>query len=476
MKVADLTELAARNLREALLRNSLTTMGIAVGVASLIAMLSLGVGLQRLFTQRLESSGLFDSVVVRPRPNLAGMRPTAGQRLSGDLPPQTPAHPLDEAARAELARLPAVVEVYPDLRFTGDVRFGTNGQVTQIASLPPSASSEDAFEDMQGHFFASPQAHQVILQTDLANDLAESEHLQPADLIGREIVLRYAGRQPLDTHDPDPATDAGADSATRTARRGEPGPEEAALGFSVISSQILLRVAGIVDAESVPTGALGFGRAGAYVPVAVAESMGVVQGNDMSEVIRSAVEGGGNRYANLTVRMRRPADVAAAEDSIKGMGFATFSLLDVTRNLQRAFAVLDLLLGIFGSLALAVASLGIVNTLVMSILRAAPRNWRLQGSGRFRPRRSPAFLRGSGGHGSSRRGHGRGTRLGDRPFHPVRHQRLSAPSRCPRRAHLDLASLANRRGHRLFHRGEPRGGHLSGGARRQTGPGRGAAL
>ena len=32
------------------------------------------------------------------------------------------------------------------------------------------------------------------------------------------------------------------------------------------------------------------------------------------------------------------------------------------------FAILDMLLGIFGSLALAVASLGIVNTLVMSIL------------------------------------------------------------------------------------------------------------
>jgi putative ABC transport system permease protein len=50
------------------------------------------------------------------------------------------------------------------------------------------------------------------------------------------------------------------------------------------------------------------------------------------------------------------------------MGFRTFSLMDFTRNLSRVFAILDLLLGIFGSLALAVASLGIVNTLVMAIL------------------------------------------------------------------------------------------------------------
>ncbi len=50
------------------------------------------------------------------------------------------------------------------------------------------------------------------------------------------------------------------------------------------------------------------------------------------------------------------------------MGFNTFSILDATRSVRRFFAVLDLFLGIFGSLALAVASIGIVNTLVMAIL------------------------------------------------------------------------------------------------------------
>ena len=33
MKIGDLTELATQNLREAILRNSLTTLGIGVGVA-----------------------------------------------------------------------------------------------------------------------------------------------------------------------------------------------------------------------------------------------------------------------------------------------------------------------------------------------------------------------------------------------------------------------------------------------------------
>src|SRR5205814_29334 len=76
MKTRDLGELAVRNLREAILRNSLTTLGVAVGVASLVAMLSLGVGLQQLASSRLTKSGLFDSIFVTAKTNLRG--PGAG--------------------------------------------------------------------------------------------------------------------------------------------------------------------------------------------------------------------------------------------------------------------------------------------------------------------------------------------------------------------------------------------------------------
>src|SRR6202521_1260978 len=85
MKPRDLGDLAFRNLREALLRNSLTTLGIAVGVASLVAMLSLGVGLQQLAAKRLSNSGLFDTVLVTSRRNLRDFnRPSADKSA----PPQ----------------------------------------------------------------------------------------------------------------------------------------------------------------------------------------------------------------------------------------------------------------------------------------------------------------------------------------------------------------------------------------------------
>jgi putative ABC transport system permease protein len=50
------------------------------------------------------------------------------------------------------------------------------------------------------------------------------------------------------------------------------------------------------------------------------------------------------------------------------MNYSAYSYMDATKSMRRFFAVLDMFLGIFGSLALAVASLAIVNTLVMAVL------------------------------------------------------------------------------------------------------------
>src|SRR5258705_12515716 len=102
MKLRDLSELAARNLREAILRNSLTTLGVAVGVASLVAMLSLGVGLQTLANDRLTKSGLFDAIFVSPRRDFRGPGGDSPRKPPSDStkakPKQNP-KPLHEAAR-----------------------------------------------------------------------------------------------------------------------------------------------------------------------------------------------------------------------------------------------------------------------------------------------------------------------------------------------------------------------------------------
>jgi putative ABC transport system permease protein len=336
MTLRDMTELAVRNLREAILRNSLTTLGVAVGVASLVAMLSLGVGLQQLASSRLSKSGLFDAIFVTPKTNLRG--PGAGPPATRAAAPK--ARPLDEAARSEITRLPNVVEVYPQIRFFTEVRYEGKPFGAMVAGMPESSRSGGAFDGMRGSFFSSAGADEAILQIEFAKELAP----ESSSLVGKDLVLRYAERQALP---PEPG--------------GKPS------GFSVVPKEKRLRIVGVVETEPA-SGFGGFGSGRLLIPLAVAETLRAAQVNDLRDILRDGASDEKPAYASLTVRVKSTSLVEATEARIKELGFGAFSLLDASKSLRIFFKVFDLLLGIFGSLALAVATLGIINTLVMAIL------------------------------------------------------------------------------------------------------------
>jgi len=341
MKARDLTDLAVRNLREALLRNALTTLGVAVGVASLVAMLSLGVGLQQLAAKRLSQSGLFDTILVTPKNNFRGMGRPQREPASDKAP-----RPLDEDARKEIEKLPNVIEVYSQVRFFTEVRFHGKPFATVVAGMPESSRNSGSFDGMTGNFFSSAAANEAILQIEFAKDLSD----KPESLIEQELVLRYAERQALAPS----TTDASGNSS------------EPSGGFSVVPKELHLKIVGIVETEPA-AGYGGMGSARLLMPLQTASALRAAQVNDLRDIVRDSTPNK-TTYPSLSVRAKSPAQVDGLETSIKNMGFGAFSLLDASKSLRTFFSVFDLLLGIFGSLALTVATLGIVNTLVMAIL------------------------------------------------------------------------------------------------------------
>jgi len=349
MKLRDLSELAARNLREAILRNSLTTLGVAVGVASLVAMLSLGVGLQALASDRLTKSGLFDAVFVTSRREFRGPGGEGPPRKSSAPPEKF--KPLDEDARQNFAKLPNVVDVYPQIRFYTDVRYQGNSYSTNVLGVPESSRSASAFDGITGKYFSSPTAEEAILQQDFAKEISP----QPASLVGKEITLRYAERRALSSDEI--AKEKDIDAQLDAMMSG---------GISIVSREKKLRIAGVIESDP-SAGIGGFGGGRVFLPIRVAEQLHAAQANDVQDFVR----GGGSgkpTYAALTIRVKNPKNVLQVEDAIKKLGFSAFSLLDAARSLRLVFTVFDLFLGLFGSLALTVASLGIINTLVMAIL------------------------------------------------------------------------------------------------------------
>jgi putative ABC transport system permease protein len=292
-------------------------------------MLSLGIGLQNLANKRLKKSGIFETIFVTSRSDFRNADRQEDEQKPEDAPL------LDEKARRDIEKLPNVAEVVPEIRAMGEIEYAGKTHASFIAGLPPSAKDDEGLAALKGSFFSSPTANEVLVQKDFANRLDPS-----GNLIGKDITIRYAARQDS-TDDPSGS------------------------GFSITRTERTFRVVGIIEEE--PFGGMRMiSRARVFLPTSTAEQMNLMQMADTQQMMRAGANA--RVYSMLTVRVQNSSKAELVQDAIKKMKFGTYSFLDATKNIRRFFAILDGFLGIFGSLALAVASLAIVNTLVMAVL------------------------------------------------------------------------------------------------------------
>src|SRR5687767_15805025 len=129
MSFWDILHLALRNLRQAKLRAILTAMGVIVGVAMIVTMVSFGLGLQGNMLARFKALDLFSEIRVFGR-SLSSMA-SVGAEGSGREPERregrsnsgnAPSRILDDAAIAEIGKIEGVAYVEPSINFTAYVR------------------------------------------------------------------------------------------------------------------------------------------------------------------------------------------------------------------------------------------------------------------------------------------------------------------------------------------------------------------
>jgi ABC-type lipoprotein release transport system permease subunit len=118
MSFFDILHLALRNLRQAKLRAILTMMGVIVGVAVIVTMVSFGLGLQSNILSRFKALDLFNEIQVfgRGLSNLAGLDRAPRQEGDGrnnarNRADKTPTRILDDAGIKEIAAISGVAYV-----------------------------------------------------------------------------------------------------------------------------------------------------------------------------------------------------------------------------------------------------------------------------------------------------------------------------------------------------------------------------
>jgi putative ABC transport system permease protein len=339
---ADAISLALRNLRQSKLRTGLTMLGVAIGIASLAGMVSLGVGLQDQFVGRFTRSGMFDTVTVMP--GSVQINAGRGGRGRGARPPSTtapddpPRKPLDDASIAELSALENVREVYPVIRVPVELKFGEVTEYATVTGIPMSVRDSGAFQTIaHGTFLANDTDVACMISLDMANRLVEAN---PEQLVGKALTIGYA-------------------SSVTVPMMPMPVAQ-------VQRVEMSCPVVGIVERETGPMGVGGAMVTGVMMPLSKTREINQQAANAQRMVMRG--RGINGLYQAVTVKVTKAQFTQDVQDRVKKLGYTAFSLNDALEGAKRAFLILDIILGLVGSIALAVASLGIMNTMVMSIL------------------------------------------------------------------------------------------------------------
>src|SRR6267378_603138 len=195
MSFLDILYLSLRNLREAKLRATLTSMGVIVGVAVIVTMVSFGLGLQRNMLSRFRALDLFNEIRVFGKSVFTMAMTNMDPKLRRDENPgerrgpafrtdKAPTRILDDAAVAEIQKIPGVAYVEPDIGFTTYVRC--NGRVipqsVNGAMVPNESSRFKVFQ--AGQMISRPDADEAVV----SNVLTETcGFATPADAIGKTI-------------------------------------------------------------------------------------------------------------------------------------------------------------------------------------------------------------------------------------------------------------------------------------------------
>lgn len=379
MTFRDLATTSFGNLKRMKLRATLTISGVVIAVGTFVAMLSFGAGNQQYIGDQFEKFGLLHTIQVFP----------IRAEETGDT---TKPRILDNAAIDQLATLPGVRVVFPFDAFSAAVQCADSQATQSVRGLPLSVLQTKWFGDFRaGQAFASDSAREAIVTSEFLKKFGIPPGADSA--LGRQVIVSIrkavidSGLAQLFPPDREYIRkrihELKRDSLLDTAYIFRQVRTEAKRGMSEFMDGLLNRRELVVETLTI-CGVLaseGPNRRNS-TPIMTTSDVakhlsGGIPLDDPTAMLGAITSGDllglndnnqAKSFPRVTLDTEPTADTKALEDSIKVMGFRSFSFADQFEEIKQFFVYFDLGLAVFGLVALVTASLGIINTLVMSVL------------------------------------------------------------------------------------------------------------
>nr|WP_317378463.1 FtsX-like permease family protein [uncultured Faecalimonas sp.] len=368
MSLIDLLRMSSGNLKRRKLRTFLTVLGVVIGTASIVVMISLGLGMQKSMYQQVEESGGLTSIEVTGKTNGGSGVIITGDMMQEDQ--ESEKYITDEAIE-ELAGLEHVRLASPVLSMSAMILKGNYEGYVDLRGMRPEALQEQNIPLAEGS--SLPKAGTSNLELVIGN-------LIPEMLYEKNTGKGYweTGKLPDIDYMNDPLfliLDADAYMASKgsgtSSLEQSLGKSEGQNGNQTATKAPKKYV---VHASGMVKGDLNTYNSHSYYVYC-----------DLDTLISTLKREYGARpipgqpttksgkpykefvYSSASVQVDDIDNVEAVSAKIREMGYTVSSNAEYLKSMQSQFAIIQAVLGGIGAVSLLVAAIGIANTMMMSI-------------------------------------------------------------------------------------------------------------
>lgn len=332
MSTRDLFQMAFRNLWKRKLRTALTVLGVVIGTASIVVMVSIGIGMNEGFAQQLQEWGSLQVINVYPG---GGM---VYDEATGDMKQESKTNELNAQMVEQFRQMESVEAVSPVIQEY--LYFGVGKYVADASVLG-----------------IEPEAMEA-----LGYSVEEGRALQAGD----QKTLVFGGG--VEFYDP---------KLSWEMRYTSEPPAVDILSETISVSYDWNYGTKYADKKIKPIKMQAVGRTSAEGGNAWSVFMPIDQLEEIQEARQEwEAEQNGNKntnknkskeYSEVLVKVDDIDHVQTVQQEITDLGFRASSLTDSLEAMKETTKMLRLVLGAIGAISMVVAAISITNTMVMAI-------------------------------------------------------------------------------------------------------------
>jgi len=331
-------------------RTSLTAVGVIIGTAAVITMVSIGVGLQKNLTEQISQIGELHEVDVFPKYDLSD-----SSAFGTTLPP--PVKALDEAAIEELQAIEGVLAVLPIVSLhAAELTYSRYQAHVTLSGIDPAESGKLKVALDSGRYLRRGDEKVLVLGYELPALLQEQDRAEgKGRRLGRTLTPVTTTREDVPFQDFGQQSHEAKDRADllhknvflNLNRFTADGQEE--------NKAVRLRVVGVMAETGGPQ------DREAVLPLETARSL--LRWRDSLTRDQAQKKG----FEMVRVRVETPEMVESVQQEIALLDFESLSLKQMLAMVNTVAIIVQVLLGGIGGIALLVAAFGIMNTMTIVI-------------------------------------------------------------------------------------------------------------